>query len=81
MTRDQLVQLADIRLNEVEKRLSHAPATAFAAAQAEEKQLTGELLKSGVDPLVLDRLISSLTAQGAEVAIEMYVQGYMDCEK
>ena len=80
MTREQLITIADIRLNEVETRMGHNPEAypAFAAAREEEAMLTGELVNSGVDPLVLDRLISSLTAQGAEVAIEMYVQGYLD---
>ncbi len=54
---------------------------AFAAAREEEAMLTGELVKSRVDPKVLDRLVSSVVTQGAEVAIEMYVLGYMDCEK
>ena len=80
MTREQLTTLADLRLNEVESRMEHDRESypAFAAAREEEAMLTGELVNSGVDPLVLDRLISSLTAQGAEVAIEMYVQGYLD---
>ena len=83
MTREQLITIADIRLNEVENRmgLDREVYPAFAATREEEAILTGELVNSGVDPLVLDRLISSLTAQGAEVAIEMYVLGYMDCEK
>lgn len=36
MTQEQLGRLADVRLNEVESRLSHAPDTDFTAAREEE---------------------------------------------
>ena len=83
MTREQLITIADIRLNEVENcmGLDREAYPAFTAAREEEAMLTGELVKSRVDPKVLDRLVSSVVTQGAEVAIEMYVLGYMDCEK
>lgn len=81
MTREQLVRLSDLRLNEVESRMTRNPEAfpAFTAAREEEAKLMGKPLHNhGVDSLILDRLVSSLTAQGAEVAIEMYIAGFLD---
>ena len=81
MTREQLTTLADLRLNEVESRMEHDRESypTFIAAREEEIRLTAELLNNhGVAPLILDRLVSALAAQGASVSIEMYIPGFLD---
>ena len=73
--------IAGIRLDEVEHRMRSNPEDypSYTDALVAEHILTQALLeKGGVDKLAVDQLVSALSAQGAALAIEMYIAGILD---
>ena len=73
--------VAGIRLDEVEHRMRSNPEDypSYTDALVAEHILTQALLeKGGVDKLAVDQLVSALSAQGAALAIEMYIAGFLD---
>lgn len=73
--------VAGIRLDEVEHRMCSNPEMypGYTDALEAERILTQALLeKGGVDKLAVDQLVSALSAQGASLAIEMYIAGFLD---
>lgn len=73
--------IAGIRLDEVERRMRSNPEVypSYTDAIEAERILTQALLeKGGVDKLAVDQLVSALSAQGAALAIEMYIAGFLD---
>ena len=73
--------VAGIRLDEVEHRMCSNPEMypGYTDALEAERILTQALLeKGGVDKLAVDQLVSALSAQGAALAVEMYIAGFLD---
>ncbi len=73
--------VAGIRLDEVEHRMQTKPEEypEYTDAIEAERILTKALLeKYGMDKVELDQLVSAVNASGAALAVEMYIEGFLD---
>ena len=73
--------VAGIRLDEVEHRMQTKPDEypEYTDAIEAERILTKALLeKYGLDKVELDQLVSAVNASGAALAVEMYIEGFLD---
>ena len=73
--------VAGIRLDEVEHRMQTKPEEypGYTDAIEEERIITQNLRKKyGLDKVKLDQLVSAVNASGAALAIEMYIEGFLD---
>ena len=73
--------VAGIRLDEVEHRMQTKPEVypGYTDAIEAERILSRALLeKYGLDKVELDQLVSAVNASGAALAVEMYIEGFLD---
>ena len=73
--------IAGIRLDEVEHRMRSNPEDypGYTDALEAERIICKALLEKGsVDKLAVDQLVSTLSAQGAAIGVEMYITGFLD---
>ncbi len=73
--------VAGIRLDEVEHRMQTKPEEypGYTDAIEEERIITQNLIKKyGLDKVKLDQLVSAVNASGAALAVEMYIEGFLD---
>ena len=73
--------VAGIRLDEVEHRMQLSPEEypAYTDAMEAERIITQNLIKKyGLDKVKLDQLVSAVNVSGAALAIEMYIEGFLD---
>lgn len=73
--------VAGIRLDEVERRMHSNPEgyPSYTDALEAERIICQELIKKyGMDKVEVDQLVSALSAQGAALAVEMYIAGFLD---
>ena len=73
--------VAGIRLDEVEHRMQTKPDEypEYTDAIEEERIVSKALLeKYGMDKVELDQLVSAVNASGAALAVEMYIEGFLD---
>lgn len=73
--------VAGIRLDEVEHKMQSKPDEypEYTDAIEAERILTKALLeKYGLDKVELDQLVSAVNASGAALAVEMYIEGFLD---
>ena len=70
-----------IRLDEVERtiRLNLKDYPSYTdAIEAERIIFTAVIKKYGMEKVKVDQLVSALSAQGAALAVEMYIAGFLD---
>lgn len=70
-----------IRLDEVERtiRLNLKDYPSYTdAIEAERIIFTALIKKYGMEKVKVDQLVSALSAQGAALAVEMYIAGFLD---
>ena len=73
--------VAGIRLDEVEHRMQTKPKEypEYTDAIEAERIITQNLIKKyGLDKVKLDQLVSAVNASGAALAVEMYIEGFLD---
>ncbi len=73
--------VAGIRLDEVEHRMQTKPNiyTSYTDAIEAERIIFKTLLeKYGLDKVELDQLVGAVNASGAALAVEMYIEGFLD---
>ena len=73
--------VAGNRLDEVEHRMQLSPEEypGYTDAIEEERIVSKALLeKYGMDKVELDQLVSAVNASGAALAVEMYIEGFLD---
>ena len=73
--------VAGIRLDEVEHKMQTKPEEypEYTDAIEAERILTKALIKKyGLDKVKLDQLVSAVNVSGAALAIEMYIEGFLD---
>ncbi len=73
--------VAGIRLDEVEHRMQLSPKEypEYSDSLEAERIITQNLIKKyGLDKVKLDQLVSAVNASGAALAIEMYIEGFLD---
>ena len=73
--------VAGIRLDEVEHRMQLSPKEypEYSDSLEAERIITQNLIKKyGLDKVKLDQLVSAVNASGATLAIEMYIEGFLD---
>ena len=73
--------VAGIRLDEVEHRMQTKPEEypEYTDAMEAERILTKALLeKYNLDKVELDQLVGAVNASGAALAVEMYIEGFLD---
>ena len=73
--------VAGIRLDEVEHRMQTKPKEypEYTDAIEAERIITQNLIKKyGMDKVELDQLVSAVNASGAALAVEMYIEGFLD---
>ena len=73
--------VAGIRLDEVEHRMQTKPEEypGYTDAIEAERIVSKALLeKYGIDKVELDQLVSAVNASGAALAVEMYIEGFLD---
>ena len=73
--------VAGNRLDEVEHRMQTKPEEypEYSDSLEAERIITQNLIKKyGLDKVELDQLVSALSAQGAAIGVEMYIEGFLD---
>ena len=73
--------VAGIRLDKVEHRMQTKPKEypEYTDAIEAERIVSKALLeKYGMDKVELDQLVSAVNASGAALAVEMYIEGFLD---
>ena len=73
--------VAGIRLDEVEHRMVHNPEDypAYSDGIEAERIIIKTLLeKYEMDKVELDQLVGAVNASGAALAVEMYIEGFLD---
>lgn len=73
--------VAGIRLDEVEHKMQTKPEEypEYTDTIEAERILTKALLeKYGLDKVELDQLVGAVNASGAALAVEMYIEGFLD---
>ena len=71
--------MAGIRLDELENKMAHNPEDypEYTDSIEAERIIFQELIET-VDKVKLDQLVSAVNASGAALAIEMYIEGFLD---
>ena len=73
--------VAGIRLDEVEHMMQTKPEEypEYTDAIEAERIVSKELIeKYGLDKVELDQLVSAVNASGSALAVEMYIEGFLD---